>query len=452
MFQPGDSIGPYTLVREIGRGSFGVVWLAEKRTAITTTHFAIKLTRDEGVDLEGFKREAAIWVQASGHPNVLPIIEADVHNGQIIIVSEYAPDGTLTKWLEKHGGKAPSVEVAANITLQILVGLEHLHERRIIHRDIKPSNILLQGKTPRLADFGIACLLRTDSYSQSNSELPTLRGAGVRIRTSSYSQSIKGTCAYMAPEAFHGERNKQTDVWSVGVVLYRMLAGRLPYVQLDIISLSDAIKSQEPPPLPESVPESLQRVVACALQRDSTLRYKSAADMSQALNNVISEIGRSVSPPPVPDAHNIRKIALVWLGVLVILALFLLRNSIWNSTPENPVYMEVHEEGCDMSAEVRLKNNFVELFNARTSRPLSLHLPADNPPHHVEKLQFIQECRTLAVVRDDYTIDLFDTRTGIFREEKTYSSSNSSGKVEILFDGEVVTILVPYHHPRPFGP
>src|SRR4051812_28900575 len=106
MAQPQTQIGSYTLIRQIGRGGFGVVWLAEKRTAITTTSFALKLAHNEDVDIEVFKQEAAIWAQVSGHPNVLPIIEADIHDGQVVIVSEYAPGGSLQEWLRKHGGHA----------------------------------------------------------------------------------------------------------------------------------------------------------------------------------------------------------------------------------------------------------------------------------------------------------------------------------------------------------
>ena len=100
MEEPIRKLGPYTLVRKIGLGGFGVVWLAEKRTAIATTQFALKLPRNEDVDIDAFKQEAAIWIQASGHPNVLPIIEADEYDGQVIIVSEYAPDGSLSDILQ----------------------------------------------------------------------------------------------------------------------------------------------------------------------------------------------------------------------------------------------------------------------------------------------------------------------------------------------------------------
>ncbi|HEY0323046.1 MAG TPA: protein kinase [Pyrinomonadaceae bacterium] len=280
MAQSQDKIGSYTLINKIGSGGFGVVWLAEKRTSIATTRFALKLARNEDVDIEVFKQEAAIWAHVSGHPNVLPIIEADIYDGQIVIVSEYAPGGSLMNWLQKHGGRAPSIEAAVEMTTEILDGLEHLHEQRIIHRDLKPDNILLQRETPRLADFGIARVIKTDSYSKA----------------------VTGTFAYMAPEAFNGKRNEQTDVWSVGIILYQMLAGRLPYDQEDIVALVGAIVGHDPPPLPDSVPESLRRIVGRALNRNPSERYQSAAEMRLDLRPVRYELWQPHSVETIPYA------------------------------------------------------------------------------------------------------------------------------------------------------
>jgi formylglycine-generating enzyme required for sulfatase activity/tRNA A-37 threonylcarbamoyl transferase component Bud32 len=264
MVQANNRIGPYTLISKLGRGTFGVVWLAEKRTRYTSTKFALKLPRDEDIDVEAIKQEAKLWEQACGHPNVLPIIEADDYDGQIVIVSEYAPDGSLSKWMEKHGGRAPSIEAAVEITLGILAGLEHLHERKIIHRDLKPDNILLQGQIPRLADFGIARVLKTTDQSSG----------------------VSGTPIYMAPEAFDGKRSRQTDLWAVGVILFQLLTGSLPFSQADIASLLGAIIAREPEPLSSIVPHAIQEVVRKSLQKEPLQRYQSAREMQKALLNV----------------------------------------------------------------------------------------------------------------------------------------------------------------------
>jgi serine/threonine protein kinase len=266
--QSNRKLGPYTLVSRIGRGAFGVVWLAEKRTSIATTRFALKLAHEDEVDLTTFKREAEIWVQASGHPNVLPIIEADIYDDQAVIVSEYAPSGSLRTWLEAHDGKAPSFDAAIQMTLQILAGLEHLHNRSIIHRDIKPDNILLQHEVPRLADFGIARVIKTDSSSKG----------------------VVGTLAYMAPECFDGKRSQQTDVWSVGILLYEMVTGAVPYRYADTASLISAIVGKDPPPLAKSVPKPLRKVIEGALTRDPTRRFNSAGEMRHALRLASQQI------------------------------------------------------------------------------------------------------------------------------------------------------------------
>ena len=264
MFHPNQQFGLYKLTRRLGRGGFGEVWLAERRTQILTTKVAVKLPLDEQVDVETIKQEAELWEQASGHPNVLPIIEADIHDGQVLIVSEFAPDGSLADLLKQHDKM--SVEQAVETTIKILDGLEFLHLRRIIHRDLKPANILLQGNTPRLADFGISRALRTTVASRS--------------------QNISGTFAYMPPEAFDGRRNEQTDIWAVGVNLYQFLTGRLPYPQVEMTALIAAITMNEPALLPDYVPQSVSSIVTRALAKDTTVRYKTAAEMREDLRKV----------------------------------------------------------------------------------------------------------------------------------------------------------------------
>jgi serine/threonine protein kinase len=265
MFRAKQKIGQYTLVRKLAKGGFGAVWLAEKQSPLVTKKVAIKLPDYEQVDFETVKREAQLWEEASGHPNVLPIIDADIYDGQVVIVSEYAEDGSLADRLNAEG--ALPVRQAVEITIGILSGLEFLHSKNIVHRDIKPANILMQNDTPRLADFGISRALQVTSVSSK----------------------IVGTETYMSPESFEGVRSVQTDIWSVGVVLYKLLCGYLPFYAGVPAESMYAILMKEPHPLPDDIPPRLREIVFKALEKDRNLnggaprRYQTADEMRKDL-------------------------------------------------------------------------------------------------------------------------------------------------------------------------
>src|SRR5262245_13229611 len=137
MLKTNDRIGPYQLNYKLGAGGFGEVWLAQDLSSSNLREVAVKTPIKSDVDLDALLQEATVWARVTGHPNVLEFLAARVFDGQVVLVSEYAPDGSLADWLKRHGGRAPSVEAAVEMTLGILAGLEHLHTRSIIHRDIK---------------------------------------------------------------------------------------------------------------------------------------------------------------------------------------------------------------------------------------------------------------------------------------------------------------------------
>jgi non-specific serine/threonine protein kinase len=276
MFNAGQEIGPYSLIKRIGRGGFGEVWLAERRAKFVTTKFAVKLPLDEQVDVDAVKNEAVVWEQASGHPNVLPIIEADEYDGQVVIVSEYAPDGSLSDVLQN---KQPlELKRAVELTIGILNGLDFLHSRNVIHRDLKPANILLQGDVPRLADFGISRVVK-------NTEI---------------SVNISGTPSYMAPEAFARIRNVQTDLWSMGVILYELINGVLPFPHTNLTDLFGSIMKDAPAPFVDGVPAKLQVIVLIALSKEPTDRFRSASAMREVLSDFLAGLRR-------PDRPNLEE-------------------------------------------------------------------------------------------------------------------------------------------------
>lgn len=261
MLQKGGKVGDYTLVRFLGRGQFGVVWLAEKEIALSQRRFrhALKFLPSGG-DEAGKKliqAEIDTWVEASGHPNVMSVLDMMLIDEHIVIASEFADSGSLMDWLRRSNGKAPSEEKALQMMSGILSGIEHLHSRNVVHRDLKPDNILLQGNTPRITDFGISRIVSANSLSAV----------------------AMGSPFYMSPEAFDGGKSRQTDIWSAGVILYEMLTGSHPYRSDSIYGLVAAIRQQEPTPLPDTVSPGIVSIVETALQKDLTRRYRSAKDM-----------------------------------------------------------------------------------------------------------------------------------------------------------------------------
>ncbi|CAN5276269.1 hypothetical protein BH10ACI1_BH10ACI1_21100 [soil metagenome] len=268
MFREGLQIGSYKLIKKLGRGGFAQVWLAEKESQFLKKKVAVKLPHVALLDYDTIKREAMLWEQASGHPNVLPIIDADIYDDQVVIVSEYADGGSLAEKIEKTGKL--TVKQAVEMTIGILNGLEFLHSKRIIHRDIKPQNILLQGDTPRLTDFGISRVVGNVSVDSI----------------------AVGTAAYMSPEAFDGRRNVLTDIWSVGVVLYELLKGSLPFPQENFSDRMMAIHSAEIMPLSLDVPFKLREIVRKALAKNPGDRYQTSAAMRNELQIVWSELSQ----------------------------------------------------------------------------------------------------------------------------------------------------------------
>ena len=292
MFIAGDKVGPYILVKRLGDGGFGDVWLAEK-SGLITTRFALKLPKNEDIDSDAFRTEAAVWAQATGHTNIVPIIEADTHSvnrgdltvssGQTVIVSEYITGGSLQDRVDTTVDKFLDPETAVEMMIGILAGLDFLHTRtpRIIHRDLKPENVLLQGETPRLTDFGISSVLQTTS------SIETLQ--------------IAGTFPYMAPEVFDGRFSARSDIWAAGVVFYKLLSGRLPFYGEGVPATVRAIISDEVPPLPPTVPFSFIAVIEKALAKSADDRYRTAADMRSELIEARRHLSNApeVIPPTV---------------------------------------------------------------------------------------------------------------------------------------------------------
>jgi serine/threonine protein kinase len=219
-----DSIGPYIIEGEIGRGGMGVVYLA--RDTHLDRKVAIKALPDElSVDparMERFEREAKTLASLN-HPNIAGIFGLEEADGRKFLVLEYVDGETLGELIDR--GPLP-IHEAIELAGQIASGIEVAHEAGIIHRDIKPDNIKINSEGQvKVLDFGLA---RNDEGASSTGMM--LDSPTMSQHSPTIAGAILGTAAYMSPEQARGRRvDKRTDIWAFGVILYEMLVGSSPF-------------------------------------------------------------------------------------------------------------------------------------------------------------------------------------------------------------------------------
>ena len=276
----------YAVTAQLGKGAMGIVYAATDK--VTRQKVALKviahdLTPDHEL-LERFQREAEA-LRRLRHHNIVALVDMFEHKGQQVIVLEYVPGGSLAQRLRQ--GPLPPYP-AAQLALDLCDALTSAHRLDIIHRDIKPENILLaEDGTPKLTDFGVARLMGTGTR---------LTGTGTQV----------GTPYYMSPEAWEGKPlDAQADVWSLGVVLFEMLAGRVPFAGDTVVAVMHQVLEAPLPDLAELRPEvapELGRVVKTALCRDKAGRYRGirpmAIDLEEALLAIRSRPARGLAAEP----------------------------------------------------------------------------------------------------------------------------------------------------------
>ncbi|MBI4749099.1 MAG: protein kinase [Acidobacteria bacterium] len=254
-----EKLNALTRVRTIGEGTFGSTWLG--RHEEFNTEVAIKEIHNLKQKLEPVVQESIRWSKLELHPNIVPITEVDVQGDSLAMVMPFEPGGSLEDWFRRYGGKAESVGEAVDILTGILNGLEHLHKNGIVHGNLKPSNIMLRRGTPRLTEFGLVPAIQPDLQNEARLE----------------------TLWYSAPESLGGFFSPQTDLWSAGVIFYRLLAGRLPFPHDNRDELLWAILTQDPDPLPRIIARSFIKFLKRALHKESFPRYWKASEMQSDL-------------------------------------------------------------------------------------------------------------------------------------------------------------------------
>ncbi len=270
----------YTLLDRLGSGGMAEVYLAHDE--VLDRDVALKALRGQYAEdesfVERFRREARNAASLS-HPNIVQVYDQGrAENGTYYMAMEYVPGGTLKDRIVERGALAPAE--AAGLAAQVADALAVAHGRGIVHRDIKPQNVLMtpSGET-KVADFGIARAASATVMTQTN--------------------LVLGTAGYMAPEQASGEKvSPATDLYSLGVVLYEMLTGALPYEADTPIAI--AMQHVNAPPRhpreanPE-VPAELDAIVVRLLAKDPNERYTSASELARDLRSVAAGGGAGIS-------------------------------------------------------------------------------------------------------------------------------------------------------------
>ena len=269
----GQTFSHYEIVSLIGRGGMGEVYLAADK--LLNRRIALKLlpadyTKDKE-RLRRFQQEAQA-ASALNHPNILTIHELGDADGQQFIATEFVEGETLRQRLKRAPRTLPET---LEIAIQIASALSEAHRAGIVHRDIKPENIMLRPDGyVKMLDFGLAKL--TEQHEPTTQAL-----AAENLNVSS--GLVMGTVKYMSPEQARGQSvDPRSDIFSFGVMIYEMAAGRLPFAGETTRNLIAAILEEEPPPLTQfspDAPRELQHIVTESLRKDKRERYQTVADL-----------------------------------------------------------------------------------------------------------------------------------------------------------------------------
>lgn len=279
----------FLLKEVLGSGGFGVVYRAEDIDL--AREVAIKIPHLGGFSHESRQRflQEATAAANLHHPHVVEVHQSGTHRGVCFLVSEYCPGPTLRQWLDENG-PVGSAKHAAQIILRLAEAVAHAHENGIVHRDIKPANVILDSRRscdrlpywPKLTDFGTARLVGSDL---------SLTSSGTLI----------GTVPYMAPEQI--SRNQEVgpscDIYALGVLLYELVAGKLPIHGSDYAETIRDVLAVDPVPLHRRVPgtaRDLSAICACCLEKSPHGRYPSAQHLASDLRRFLNHEATHARP------------------------------------------------------------------------------------------------------------------------------------------------------------
>jgi eukaryotic-like serine/threonine-protein kinase len=272
VFFRGQIIGKYKILSTIGSGGFGTVYLAEDTWI--DKKVALKVPHKQGVDFGELLREPRLLASLN-HPNIVTILTAEKQENVFFIVMEFVPGETLEAVVARDG--ALELSRALDYTCQICNAVDHAHRHGVLHRDLRPANVLVaESGMVKVADFGTSRFLEIAAHGTT----------------------VIGSPPYMAPEQFHGKAVFASDLYSLGVTMYQMMTGVLPYdtpspADLDRLMRGELITA--PRLKNPKIPKAISDIVVKALAPEIAARYQRASDL---LDDVLA--ARGAAPKRMP--------------------------------------------------------------------------------------------------------------------------------------------------------
>ncbi len=286
MISTGEQIGRYRIRSAIGKGGMGEVFLAEDTELERLIALKI-LPKDLANDTERMRRfvQEAKSASALNHPNIITIYEIGKTDNTHFIATEYIEGETLHNRLKSD---PMSIKTVLDVAIQVASALDAAHRAGIVHRDIKPENVMIRPDgVVKILDFGIAKLIekRPDKIDEE---------AATAIKAGTSAGMIIGTASYMSPEQARGKQiDARSDIFSFGIVLYEMIAGKQPFEGESAIDTISSIIHKEPVPLNQitsDIPPQLQHIVEKSLRKDREERYQTVKDLLIDLKDIRQDL------------------------------------------------------------------------------------------------------------------------------------------------------------------